>query len=77
MGHQLFLMPLFLRTAYAGRTQYLLIIIIIKKLYLLFVLRCITIINTLIRRDRRLTHKSVNRKKKWRPRPYILRKKRQ
>ncbi len=31
MGHQLFLMPLFLRTAYAGRTQYLLIIIIIKN----------------------------------------------
>ena len=72
MGHQLFLMPLFLRTAYAGRTQYLLIIIIIKKLYLLFVLRCITIINTFMRRDRRLTHKSVNRKKKRRPMPVYL-----
>lgn len=53
MGHQLFLMPLFLRTAYAGRTQYLLIIIIIKKLYLLFVLRCITIL-TLMRDALRL-----------------------
>lgn len=35
MGHQLFLMPLFLRTAYAGRTQYLLIIHYHKKIILI------------------------------------------